>query len=733
MQRFVSRLTWYNLPIRVKTALMFASQMVLMGVMALSGFLALDVVRRGMEDVVNLTIEMRTLTHSIQLDVESLQLVETSLVDEYDRPGFDPSTTALPSDYAEVASSLLADTSRLQVLEKELSNPMAAQAFDIRLTEFNSKVDIAQTSFDSTFSLIRQLTTPQTGALAQLQMSGGELQALTLAQGDHELTVHMFSMRSLETALLHTGSQRDLEALQQAITLYQEIYNRNIPPEQQHEELDQLALYQQNVENVGSLLQQLELADTAAHTSLAELRMAASRLSNVTEEYVGTPLAIVGLSIDRTRITLLAVLVVAVAAGAILTALYGRDLARTVRSLLDVAQRLTTGNLRARAEARGEDEFSQLAHSFNAMAVQLEGLIGGLEQRVAERTRDLSITGDIGRAVTALRDPRELMNEIVELIRQRFGFYHAQVFLVDQTGESAVLVASTGTAGRELLARSHMLPVGSPSVIGQVTSRGEPVVASDTDTSTIHRRNELLPDTRSEMALPMRIGDKVIGALDVQSVASNAFDEDDVAVFQIMADQLAIALENAHLHEDIQQLQTTLEALERRVTGEVWQSYRENRSAEAGLAYQISDEQIEPLAAEAPAPINQAIETGKLVSLGDDGEETALAVPIKVRGEVIGAFGFSGESLRNLTPDDMALVEAVIDRVGLALENIRLVEQTTRRAEHEQLVNAITAKIVGSTDVNYILQTTVKELGRVLRAPQTSVQLRPEKPESDHE
>ena len=109
---------------------------------------------------------------------------------------------------------------------------------------------------------------------------------------------------------------------------------------------------------------------------------------------------------------------------------------------------------------------------------------------------------------------------------------------------------------------------------------------------------------------------------------------------------------------------------------------------------------------------------------GDQGVE--LALPIRVRGEAIGAFGFTGESLRNLTAEDYALLEAVVDRVGLALENMRLVEQTARRAEYEQIVNNITAKIVGSTDINHILQTTVKELGQALRAPQTSVQLRKE-------
>jgi GAF domain-containing protein len=397
-----------------------------------------------------------------------------------------------------------------------------------------------------------------------------------------------------------------------------------------------------------------------------------------------------------------------------------------MRALLDAARRLQQGNLKSRAPVRGNDEFSQLGVSFNALATQLEGLISGLEQRVAERARDLSITADIGRAVVSLRDPRELMNEIVELIRQRFGFYHAQVFLVDDSGETATLVASTGTAGRELLARRHALAVGSQSVIGQVTSSNQPVIALDTDVSAVHRKNELLPDTRSEMALPMRIGDRVIGALDIQSVAPNAFEEDDVAVFQIMADQLAIALENARLYNRLQESENSLLMFERQITNEAWQSYREGRSASAPAAFSFRENRFEQYEDSSTGALVDAIQSGSFIASEAGVNDYEIALPIKVRGEVIGAFGFGGEQLKQLTDDDIALAEAVIDRVGLALENIRLVEQTTRRAEHEQVVNEITAKIVGSTDISYILQTAVKELGRVLRAPQTSVQLRKE-------
>jgi hypothetical protein len=168
------------------------------------------------------------------------------------------------------------------------------------------------------------------------------------------------------------------------------------------------------------------------------------------------------------------------------------------------------------------------------------------------------------------------------------------------------------------------------------------------------------------------------------------------------------------------------------MVAESWRAYQHAREPDKPLGYELHGEVILPRPEETPEPLAEAMAQGRAVR-PENGEDIQLAVPIKVRGEVIGAFGFGGESLRNLTSDDIVLIEAVIDRVGVALENMRLVDQTVRRAEYEQIVNDITAKIVGSTDVNFILQTTVKELGRALRAPQTSVQLRQEDMETRDE
>ncbi|RME13072.1 MAG: GAF domain-containing protein [Ardenticatenia bacterium] len=194
-----------------------------------------------------------------------------------------------------------------------------------------------------------------------------------------------------------------------------------------------------------------------------------------------------------------------------------------------------------------EDEVRLVEEASRILTNALE--MARLFQEQQRRSLQLQAAAEVGRAASSLLDLDELLNRTVDLIRDAFGYYHAQVFLVDEEGYAAWLKASTGEAGRKLLARKHHLLVGSKSVIGQVTKYGEPVVARDTDQDTIHRKNELLPATRAECAVPLRVGGRIIGALDVQSTEPDVFSPQDIAVLQTLADQLAIAIENARAYE----------------------------------------------------------------------------------------------------------------------------------------------------------------------------------------
>ncbi|HKZ85423.1 MAG TPA: CHASE4 domain-containing protein [Anaerolineae bacterium] len=243
---------------------------------------------------------------------------------------------------------------------------------------------------------------------------------------------------------------------------------------------------------------------------------------------------------------------------------------RLVR-LRDVVQRLGEAGVSPTHQAvEGSDELAQLSRREPAdeigtltrvldhMSGQLLGLIASLETRIQARTAQLRASADVGHAAASILDTDRLLREVVNLISSRFGFYYTAVFTLDQAGRYAVLREATGEAGRALKERGHKLEVGGESMVGYVTAQGNPRAALDVGKELAHFANHLLPDTRSEIALPLVVGDRVLGALDVQSTQEAAFDEASVAVLQSMADQVAVAIANAQSFETIQRaLDTT--------------------------------------------------------------------------------------------------------------------------------------------------------------------------------
>jgi PAS domain S-box-containing protein len=247
------------------------------------------------------------------------------------------------------------------------------------------------------------------------------------------------------------------------------------------------------------------------------------------------------------------------AIGTLLTLRTTRSIARPVEQLTEGAAHLAAGSLDKRVSVESADELGALAAAFNRMADRLQASHAELERRVAERTADLHrralqlhAAAEVARSATCAGDLDNLLHSAVDMIQDRFGFYHAGIFLVDERREYAVLRAATGEAGNRMLARRHRLKVGEVGIVGFVAGTGQPRIALDVGEDACFFDNPDLPETRSELALPLRVGERVIGALDVQSRQAAAFDESDVTILQTMADQLAMAIENARLVHEMQ-------------------------------------------------------------------------------------------------------------------------------------------------------------------------------------
>lgn len=375
----------------------------------------------------------------------------------------------------------------------------------------------------------------------------------------------------------------------------------------------------------------------------------------------------------------------------------GQYLASPIVRLTQVAQRVAGGDLAARAPIETQDETGQLATVFNTMTNQLQSLIGSLEDQVRERMVELSLSVQVGQQAAAIRDLSELLTTITEFIRDRFNLYYTQIYFVDDIGENLVLKAGTGEVGTELLARHHSLPIGGNSIVGQVASSKQPVVVSDTTKSDIHQPNALLPETHSELAIPLTVEGQVIGVLDMQASQVNTFIPDNLTVFEAMATQLAISIDGAQQWARAQEARQRAEEAIRLLTREGWSDrLASHPEGKLGFAYNLS----------AITPLRSEPET--------NGYE-AISATVAVQQEPIGRLAVEVPPARKWTDDERSLVEAVAQQLGQKAENLRLFELTQQRAAREQMARQIVDKVRASRDVETALQTVAQELAQVLR------------------
>lgn len=350
--------------------------------------------------------------------------------------------------------------------------------------------------------------------------------------------------------------------------------------------------------------------------------------------------------------------------------------------------------------------------------------------RIAAQTRATAATGQ---AIARILNMEELLASAVDLIRDRFAYYHVQMFLLDDTGEHANLVASTGDVGQRLLSQGFRIPVGSHTIVGRVVDTGDIQMVTDI-TQTSYQHPEQLPNTRAELALPLIIGEDVTGILDIQSTRVNTFGEEDIEAMRIIANQVTQALNNARLFEAQQrsllqnrrlfiESETNLreiERLNRQLTAQSWQEYMLERNADR-LSIRLIGDQLDTGIQDWTPVMKQAYDRQRTVSKKENGIQT-LAMPVTIRGETIGAAEVQFSSEQNPT-EARNMLQAVIDRMAFSLENARLFEQAHLAAEREQQINQVSVQLQGMANIEDVLMTAVQTLGEVLQAESGTIRL----------
>ncbi|MBN2548971.1 MAG: GAF domain-containing protein [Anaerolineales bacterium] len=435
----------------------------------------------------------------------------------------------------------------------------------------------------------------------------------------------------------------------------------------------------------------------------------------------------------------------------ILTYLSLRRSIQPIRSLTETAAAISAGDLSRAAPVQSQDEIGLLANTFNRMTAQLRQFITALEERVAERTSalerrlvQLQVTAEVAReaasfGTTSAISGQErssgdrLMQDMVKLISERFGFYHAGIFLLDSgSGQSgspgfAVLKAASSEGGQRMLARGHRLAVASPEsmrlgggtmrsstdrqvrpigIVGYVAGSGSPRIALDVGQDAVFFNNPDLPLTRSEMGLPLKVQEQVIGVLDVQSTEQSAFTQEDVEILQILADQIALAIQNSLLIDESRQTTQELQVLLSKQTAQRWQT-RLLSAEGGGMAYSLHAGRVSP-GGEHRA--GQDERSGQHLPEATK-KDRALSEewPIMLRGEKLGAISL--QRAAPWTPQERRLIEETLNQVALALDNARLLEEVQQRASQEEFINQVISRAQSSMNLETVMKNAVRDIG----------------------
>jgi GAF domain-containing protein len=278
-----------------------------------------------------------------------------------------------------------------------------------------------------------------------------------------------------------------------------------------------------------------------------------------------------------------------------------------------------------------------------------------------------------------------------------------------------VLQAANSTGGQNMLKRGHKLEVGGSGIVGYVAQAGIARISLDVGQDAVYFNNPDLPNTRSEMALPLKVRDRIVGVLDVQSEKPGAFTDNDANTLSILADQIAIALENARLFTQTQHMLSEAQALYRQNLQEGWKTFSHERDF---IGYQQSLTSGKKLTQVVETDeIRQAMNRGEVLIFHADGvtQEASIIVPIKLRGQIIGNMKIKAPvKNRQWSNDEVNLAETISERLSIALENARLIQESQRQVIKEQRISEVTGKISASINLKNVLQTAVEELGHAI-------------------
>jgi len=355
-----------------------------------------------------------------------------------------------------------------------------------------------------------------------------------------------------------------------------------------------------------------------------------------------------------------------------------------------------------RTQASLEQSYVAVEQQVQARTSELQREIASRETLYERRALQVQTSTQISQEIAAVPALDELYRLVVTLIKERFGYYHAQIFRYDPEIHAIRLITGYGEVGEKMLAEGHQIEMGL-GVVGAAAETGEPVLAADVTQDRDWRPNPNLPDTQGELAVPICLREEVFGILDVQSDRAGALTLDDQLLLQQLCGQIAVAIENTRLREEMEGRLATLNMLQQSMSREGWEALREQRRGFQGYVYDRG----------AVQPLDQLPEAGREV----------YVAPVAVQQEVVGQLAVQADSAHPLSAEERMLLDAIAEQVASALDRARLFEDTRRSAARDQIIGELSAQMRTSLDIDQVLQNTVREMVSTLNFARVEVRL----------
>jgi GAF domain-containing protein/HAMP domain-containing protein len=685
------------------------------------------------EDAIAQGIEIRRL--SDQLDKSLLQARESegNFLRYWREQGFDTAYKNYVVPHTQNVADMREDL-------KQLSDfaPVVGTLFTGNTTQMQYEADIAALTqnvdvYDSIFNALVEAHRKKgfddsTDFESQFRIAAQNMDSgLFYGQvGIEQVKVSFFRLRISEKNYVATASPAYAVEINTLLPLLEEQIKAtdNLDPDAKAELLEQANIYQTAFDALVALDQQITNYNKDLLNSSTTVEELTAKIRSLGEEVAAKDIDTARSNSAQTFTISIVTVLVVLAVSILLAITLSQQLTRPILSLTKTAREISAGKFDIQAQVNSADEIGMLAQTFNSMTGQLQGALQTLDRRAKEleqrtiqleltsqqsdkRAQQLQTIAEIARNISAEKNLNKLLPEITKTVSERFGFYHVGIFLLDDNRKYAVLLASNSPGGQEMLRRQHRLEVGQVGIVGNVTSTGKPRIALDTGADAIYFNNPDLPLTRSEVALPLKFEEQVIGALDIQSTDVNAFSDEDINVLTTLSDQVSLAIQNVRLFNQIEKSLVESNAIQRQYVRETWRSLPKLEKL-SGFRYTLTG----------AVPL---IDETKFAASEDLKDKKEIRVPIILRGETIGTLSVHVPISEHTSADQVDLIKAVAERVALSAENARLFEDTTRRAVRESLVSDITTKIRSHNDPQSMIETAINELRNALGATKVEV------------